>query len=63
LDDLLKEVVTDADDYSQLDQSLRDTFKAGQKKYIVYDKKLESNSMIYAAHILDPRCKASMIKD
>ncbi|PVH71643.1 hypothetical protein DL98DRAFT_386856, partial [Cadophora sp. DSE1049] len=24
---------------------------------------LESNSMIYAAHILDPRCKASMIKD
>jgi len=30
---------------------------------MVYDKELESNSMIYAAHILDPRCKASMIKD
>jgi hypothetical protein len=63
LDDLLKQVVTGAGDYSQLDQSLRDAFKAGQKKYMVYDKKLESNSMIYAAHILDPRCKASMIKD
>ncbi|KAH6722005.1 hypothetical protein BKA61DRAFT_568563 [Leptodontidium sp. MPI-SDFR-AT-0119] len=63
LDDLLKQVVTGAGDYSQLDQSLRDAFKAGQEKYIVYDKKLESNSMIYAAHILDPRYKASMIKD
>lgn len=63
LNDLLKQVMTGASDYSQLNQSLRDAFKAGQKKYMVYAKKLESNSMIYAAHILDPRCKVSIIKN
>jgi hAT family C-terminal dimerisation region len=63
LDDLLEQVTTGTGIYSELDQSLRTAFGNGQKKYVKYAKKLKSNSMIYAAHILDPRCKALMIKD
>jgi hAT family protein len=63
LDHLLEQVATGSGIYSQLDQSLRHAFGTGRKKYIKYSRKLKKNALIYAAHILDPRCRASMIKD
>ena len=63
LDDILEKVTTGAGKYSELDQSLRDAFATGRQKYIKYAKKLKSNALLYASHILDPRCRASMIKD
>jgi hypothetical protein len=62
LDDLLTRVSAGTDIYADLDKSLRDAFKAGQTKYVKYSRKLDDNSMIYAAHILDPRCRFTMIK-
>ena len=32
-------------------------------KHVKYMKKLDKDVLIYVAYILDPRCKASMIKD
>jgi hAT family C-terminal dimerisation region len=63
LDDILEQVTTGAGKYAELDQSLRKAFASGRKKYVKYAKKLKENSLLYAAHILDPRCRASMIKD
>jgi hypothetical protein len=60
---LLEQVATGSGIYSQLDQLLRHAFGTGRKKYIKYSRKLKKNALIYAAHILDPRCRASMIKD
>jgi hypothetical protein len=63
LDDILEQVTTGASKYAELNQSLRKAFASGRKKYVKYAKKLQKNSLLYAAHILDPRCRASMIKD
>ena len=63
LDDILEQVTTGAGKYAELDQSLRKAFASGRKKYVKYAEKLKKNSLLYAAHILDPRCRASMIKD
>jgi hypothetical protein len=62
LDDLLERVSIGAGEFGELDRSLRIAFATGRRKYIKYSKKLSKNSLIYAAHILDPRCKASLIK-
>jgi hypothetical protein len=63
LDDLLRQVVDGEGKYADLDSTIRLSFKAGKAKYVKYHNQLSKNAMIYAAHILDPRCKASMIKD
>jgi hypothetical protein len=63
LDDFLERVISGEGLYSKLDQPIRDAFKAGKLKHVKYIKKLEKNSMLYTAHIRNPRCKTSMIKD
>ena len=63
LDDLLEQVSTGTGDFKDLDQSLRKAFESGRRKYVKYSKKLEKNALIYAAHILDPRCRGAMIKN
>jgi len=62
LDDLLIRVSTSADIYTELDQSLQNTFKSGQSKYIKYASKLNDNSMLYAAYILNPHYRLLIIK-
>jgi hypothetical protein len=63
LDNLLDQVANGVGNYAELDQSLRDAFATGKKKYIKYSRKLEKNALLYAAHILDPRYRTEMIKD
>jgi hypothetical protein len=63
LNDLLERVAEGVGNFATLDQSLRSAFATGRKKYIKYSRKLEKNALLYAAHILDPRCRGSMIKD
>src|SRR6266487_6011583 len=63
LDDLLERVITGQGDYSELDQAIRDAFTVARAKHIKYIKKLDKDALIYAAYILDPRYKTSIIKD
>jgi hypothetical protein len=63
LDDLLTKVITGEDHFSQLDESIRIAFAAGKRKHVVYTDRIEQAIMIFAAHILDPTCKASLIKE
>jgi len=62
----LQEILTKVENaqgiYSELDPTVRRAFNAGARKHQVYYAKLENNSMIYAAHILDPRCRTTIIK-
>jgi len=63
LDDLLERVISGEGIYSELDQSICKAFKAGKAKHVKYLEEMEKCTIIYAAHILDPRCKTSLIKD
>jgi hypothetical protein len=63
LDDLLDKVIGGKDKYGELDPTIRDAFKAGKAKHLKYTKLKAKNAMIFVAHILDPRCKTSMIAD
>ncbi|KAH8589123.1 ribonuclease H-like domain-containing protein, partial [Bisporella sp. PMI_857] len=63
IDDLLDKVIGGKDKYGELDPTIRDAFKAGKAKHLKYTKLKAKNAMIFAAHILDPRCKTSMIAD
>ena len=63
LDDLMEKVTTSSDIYSELDQSIRVTFEKGKLKHMKYIRKLEKHTMLYAAHILDPRCRTPLIRD
>jgi hypothetical protein len=61
LDNLLYNVSAGNGIYAELNTLLRNAFKAGQIKYLKYKLKLEENSMIYAAYILDPRYRINII--
>jgi hypothetical protein len=63
LDDLIEKVITSSGIYLELDQLIRVAFKKGKLKHIKYIRKLEKHTMLYAAYILDPRCRTSLIKD
>jgi hypothetical protein len=63
LDDLLDKVIGGQDKYGELDPIIRNAFKAGKAKHVKYTKLKAKNAMLFAAHILDPRCKTSMIAD
>jgi hypothetical protein len=63
LDDLIEKVTTGSGIYLELDQSIRVAFKKGKLKHVKYIRKLEKHTMLYAAHILDPRCRTSLIRD
>jgi hypothetical protein len=63
LDDLIEKVTTGSGIYSQLNQSIRVAFEQGKMKHVKYIRKLEKHTMLYAAYILDPRCRTSLIKD
>lgn len=63
LDELLDKVTTGSGIYSDLDQSVRKAFANGRRKYVKYADKLKGNAILYAAHILDPRCRVSLIND
>jgi hAT family C-terminal dimerisation region len=61
LDDLLDNVINGKEKYAELDPIIQDAFKSGKSKHLKYSKLSAKNAMLFAAHILDPRCKASMI--
>jgi hypothetical protein len=63
LDDLMEKVTTGSGIYSELDQSVRVAFEKGKLKHMKYIRKLEKHTMLYAAHILDPRCRTPLIRD
>ncbi len=63
LDDLMEKVITGSSIYSELDQSIRVAFEKGKLKHVKYIRKLEKHTMLYAAHILDPHCRTSLIRD
>ncbi len=63
LDDLMEKVITSSGIYSELNQSIHVTFKKGKLKHVKYIRKLEKHTMLYAAYILDPRCRTSLIRD
>ena len=63
LDDLLRQVINGEGKYTDLNAIIRVSFKAREVKYVKYKDKLTKNAIIYAAYILDPCCKTSMIKD
>lgn len=48
--------------YSELDNNVRRTFGKAKLKHVKYIEKLDRNSIIYAAHCLDPRHRTSSIK-
>ena len=56
-------MITGQDDYSKLDQAIRDAFIVAKVKHVKYMKKLDKDVLIYVAYILDPRYKTLMIKD
>ena len=56
-------MITSQGDYSKLDQAIRDAFIVAKAKHVKYIKKLNKDTLIYTAYILDPRYKTSMIKD
>ena len=60
---MLDRVINGDGDYNELDQSVRRSFKSGKAKHVVYMEKMEKAMMIFAAHVLDPSCKTSLIKD
>ena len=61
LDDLLDNVIKGKEKYTELDPIIRDAFKSGKAKHLKYSKLKAMNAMLFAAHILDLCCKASMI--
>jgi len=63
LEDLLNNVTSGSGRYSELDQSVRTAFQKGKAKHLKYVRKLEKFTMVYAAHILDPHCKTSLVTD
>ena len=63
LEDLLNNVTSGSGRYSELDQSVRTAFQKGKAKHLKYVRKVEKFTMVYAAHILDPRCKTALITD
>jgi hypothetical protein len=63
LDNLLETVTTAQGKYTELDPIIWDMFKAGKAKHLKYTKLKAKNAMLFAAHILDPHCKISMIMD
>jgi hypothetical protein len=66
IDHLLKQVIDgakdDEHDFSELDDSICQAFKKGQLKHIKYMKKLKDFSMLYSAHVLDPRNRLDIIE-
>lgn len=62
LEEILNKVEGAQGIYSELDPTIRRAFIAGTRKHRIYYAKLEKNPMIYAAHILDPRCRTTVIK-
>jgi hAT family protein len=62
LDDIITQVVDGNGIYSELDSNVRRAFGKAKLKHVKYMEKLDRNSMIYAAHCLDPRHRASSIK-
>jgi hypothetical protein len=58
---LLDNVIKGNEKYTELDLIIKDAFKLGKAKHLKYSKLTAKNAMLFAAHILDPRCKASMI--
>jgi hypothetical protein len=61
LDDLMAKITTGSGIYLELGDSVKNAFKKGQAKHVKYIRKLEKDTMIYAAHILEPSCKSSMM--
>lgn len=61
LDDLLTNVIAGNDIYAICDSSIKSAFTYAQGKYIKYKRECDSNSMVYAAHILDPRNRLELI--
>jgi hypothetical protein len=58
---LLDNVIEGKEKYIELDLIIRDVFKSGKAKHLKYSKLKARNAMLFAAYILDPRYKASMI--
>ena len=44
-----------------LDNSVKKAFSTARATYMTYRRECDSNSMLYAAHILDPRSRISLI--
>jgi len=61
LDNLIDSVIEGRGKYADLHKIIQDAFKLGKAKHLKYSKLSAKNAMLFAAHILDPRCKASMI--
>jgi hypothetical protein len=60
---LLDKAIGGKEKYRALDPTIRDAFKACKAKQLKYTKLKAKNAIIFAAHILDPRCKTSVIAD
>ncbi len=61
LDDLIDSVIESRGKYIDLYKIIQDTFKLGKAKHLKYSKLSAKNAMLFAAHILDPYYKASII--
>jgi hypothetical protein len=61
LDELIRNVVEGKDKFIILDNSVKKAFSAARATYTTYRKECDTNSMLYAAHILDPRYRLSLI--
>lgn len=59
----MEKVITGSGIYSEPDQSIRVTFEKGKLKQVKYIRNLEKHTMLYAAHILDPRFCTPLIID
>jgi len=52
----LKAVINGKGSYALIDQTLQNAFKVEYKKFIKYRDLLAEIPMVYAAHIINPRC-------
>ena len=62
LDALLDEVINGVRLYTDLGEAIQSAFKKGKSKHMKYINEMAKHSMLYAAHILDPRHRMSSIK-
>ena len=49
--------------FSELDNSIPQSFEKGRTKHLKYMKKLGDQAMTYSAHTLDPRHRMDLIKN
>lgn len=63
LNDLIEEVTTGGEPYGDICEDLRRAFGFAKAKLDIYTEKTHESTIIFAAHVLDPRFKFTLIRE